>query len=254
MNSLINNMLPDGTNPEGVDPVPPLNWQSQADLTDIVVHGPAFSHATTKLRTFLVFAGLPYTHMQHLKAKPQGIRPDTDYHKVPIIDVAGRQVNDSWIILKHLLPALGLDIDEEWEERIVFELDTTFKLHCTSDDWARLAVATLGAPKFAKWIIGPMLKRLERKQARYNIKTTGLGHREGDEIKIARDFKASMKGKYHNGYNPGHVDISFYGFLAGYIHGDCKIVENMIEKAGLQTWADSMKSVIPLRKLFEHGW
>lgn len=254
MNSLINNMLPDGTNPEGVDPVPPLNWQSQADLTDIVVHGPAFSHATTKLRTFLVFAGLPYTHMQHLKAKPQGIRPDTDYHKVPIIDVAGRQVNDSWIILKHLLPALGLDIDEEWEERIVFELDTTFKLHCTSDDWARLAVATLGAPKFAKWIIGPMLKRLERKQARYNIKTTGLGHREGDEIKIARDFKASMKGKYHNGDNPGHVDISFYGFLAGYIHGDCKIVENMIEKAGLQTWADSMKSVIPLRKLFEHGW
>ncbi|WP_370239535.1 hypothetical protein [Neptunomonas phycophila] len=254
MNMMTQTMLPDGTNPEGVDPFPPLNLQTREELTDIVVHGPAFSHATTKLRAFLVYADLPFTHMQHLKAKPQGIRPGTDYRKVPNIDVAGRQVNDSGIILKHLLPAIGLEFNHEWEERIVNELDTTFKLHCTSEDWARLAVATMGAPRFMKWLIGPMLKRLECKQARYNIKMTGLGHREGDEVKFAIDFKHSMSGKFHNGDTPGHVDISFYGFLAGYLHGECAIAETMINKAGLHSWAAKMKRIIPLKKLFEHGW
>jgi hypothetical protein len=45
-----NGMLPDGSNPEGVDPVPALGWSSQADLKDVVVHGPMFSWGTTKIR------------------------------------------------------------------------------------------------------------------------------------------------------------------------------------------------------------
>lgn len=243
-------ILPDGSNPEGVNPSPALNWQTTADLWDMVVHGPAFSHATTKLRTILVYAKVPFRHEQHLKAKPQGIKPGTDYRKVPVIDVAGRQVNDSGIILKHILPVLGLNFDQAWEDRIVFELDTTFKLHCTSKDWARLAVATVGAPSFMKWLIGPMLKRMEQKQARHNIKTTGLGHREGDEVAIARDFKASMGGNFYHGDTPGHVDLSLYGFLAGYLYADCPIAANMINNAGLETWVAAMKTVVPLEALF----
>lgn len=243
-------MLPDGSNPEGTDPFPPLNWSTREDLTDVVVHGPAFSHATTKLRCILTFGGVPFAHMQHLKAKPQGIKPGTAYRKVPVIDVAGRQVNDSWIILKHLLPALGIAFDKAWEERIVLELDTTFKLHCTSKDWARLAVATVGAPAILKWLIGPMLKGLEQKQARHNIATTGLGHREGDEVAFARDFKSSMKGRFHNGATPGHVDLSFYGFLAGYIYAGCPIATKMIAVSELGPWVDAMQTVVPLSALF----
>jgi hypothetical protein len=243
-------MLPDGSNPEGVAPNPPLGWSDKADLKDVVVHGPAFSHATTKLRTYLVFAGVPYKHEQHLKAKPQGIKPGSSYQKVPVIDVAGRQVNDSWIILQNLLPALGIEMDHAWEERIVLELDTTFKLHCTSTDWARLAVATVGAPSMMKWLIGPMLKRMERKQARHNIATTGLGHREGDEIAFACDFKQSMRGKFHGATAPGHVDLSFYGFLAGYLYAGSPIATNMVAQAGLEPWVAAMKKVVPLETLF----
>jgi len=243
-------MLKDGSNPEGVNPVPALNWQTKADLKDIVVHGPAFSHATTKLRTFLTFAKVPYRHEQHLKAKPQGIKPGSAYTKVPVIDVAGRQINDSWIILQNLLPVLGIEIDKKWEERITFELDTTFKLHCTSKDWARLAVATVGAPSFMKWLIGPILKRMEQKQARHNIATSGLNHREGDEIKFAQDFKKSILGKFHSGDTPGHVDLSFYGFLAGYLYANCPILTNMISKAGLEEWVEKMNTIIPLDTLF----
>ena len=31
-----NAMLPDGSHPEGVDPVPPLNWNSKADLIGVI--------------------------------------------------------------------------------------------------------------------------------------------------------------------------------------------------------------------------
>ena len=243
-------MLPDGSNPEGAAPHPTLGWSDKANLKDVVVHGSAFSHATTKLRTFLLFAGVPYRHEQHLKAKPQGIKPNSSYRKVPVIDVGGRQVNDSWIILQNLLPALGMEMDAEWEERIVMELDTTFKLHCTPTDWARLAVTTVGAPSMMKWLIGPILARMERKQARNNIATSGLGHREGNEITIARDFKRSMQGKFHGGTEPGHVDLSFYGLLAGYLYAGSPIATRMVAEAGLEQWVARMKKVVPLKTLF----
>lgn len=245
-----NAMLPDGSNPEGVAPFPALNWTDKADLTDIVVHGPAFSQATMKLRTYFLFAELPYRHEQHLKAKPQGMKPGSSYQKVPVVDVAGRQVNDSWIILENLLPVLGIEMEKDWEDRIVLELDTTFKLHCTSTDWARLAVATIGAPSMMKWLIGPMLRRMERKQAHHNIATAGLGHREGDEIAFARDFKTSMRGAFHAGAEPGHVDLSFYGFLAGYLYARSPIATRMVAEAGLEQWVAKMKAVVPLEKLF----
>jgi hypothetical protein len=243
-------MLTDGSNPEGVQPSPALNWELKADFTDVVVHGPAFSHATTKLRTFLTFAKINYSHEQHLKAKPQGIKPGSSYTKVPVIDVAGRQVNDSWIILQNLLPVLDIEIDKKWEERIVFELDTTFKLHCTSKDWANLATATVWAPSFMKWIIGPILKRMEQKQARHNIATSGLNHREWDEVEFAKDFKKSMLGDFHNGDTPGHGDLSFYGFIAGYLYANSPIIHNMIEQAELESWVVKMKQVVPLDSLF----
>jgi|GEM_PF-2975333 hypothetical protein len=248
--SVSTQMLPDGSNPEGVAPNPPLGWSGKSDLKDVVVHGPAFSHATTKLRTHLVFAGVPYTHEQHLKAKPQGIKPNSSYQKVPVIDVTGRQVNDSWIILQNLLPAIGIEMDPAFEERLVLELDTTFKLHCTSTDWARLAVATVGAPAMIKWLIGPMLKRMERKQARHNIATSGLGHREGDEVAFARDFKRAMRGKFHAGTAPGHGDLSFYGFLAGYLYAGSPIAANMVTQANLEPWVSAMKKIVPLETLF----
>ncbi|MFT7107475.1 MAG: hypothetical protein ACJAVT_001998 [Yoonia sp.] len=235
--SVSTQMLPDGSNPEGVAPNPPLGWSGKSDLKDVVVHGPAFSHATTKLRTYLVFAGVPYTHEQHLKAKPQGIKPNSSYQKVPVIDVTGRQVNDSWIILQNLLPAIGIEMDPAFEERLVLELDTTFKLHCTSTDWARLAVATVGAPAMIKWLIGPMLKRMERKQARHNMA-------------FARDFKRAMRGKFHAGTAPGHGDLSFYGFLAGYLYAGSPIAANMVMQAGLDPWVSAMKKIVPLEMLF----
>lgn len=100
--SVSTQMLPDDTKSEGVGPDPPLGWSDKADLKDQVVHGSAFSQATTMLRAYFVFAGATYKHEQHRKAKSQGIKLGSNYQKVPFIEVTGRQVNDSWIILQNL--------------------------------------------------------------------------------------------------------------------------------------------------------
>jgi hypothetical protein len=252
MASSTNGMLPDGTNPEGVDPSPPLEWVSKADLVDVVVHGPAFSVVTTKLRCYLTYAKIPFEHQQHLKDKPQGFKPGTDYKKVPVIDVKGRQVNDSAIILKYIMPVLGLDFHQEWEDRIVLELDTSFKLHCSSTDWAKLAVKTVGAPWFLSWVVGAFLKNLEIGQGKNNIANSGLGHKEIQELDFAKDFKTAMKGNkfFESNEAPGHVDLSFYGFLAGFLYADCKIATDLVEQADLGSWVDAMKELVPLESLF----
>jgi hypothetical protein len=245
-------MLPDGTNPEGVDPSPPLEWKSKSDLVDVVVHGPAFSVVTTKLRCYLTYAKIPFVHEQHLKDTPQGMKPGSDYQKVPVIDVKGRQVNDSAIILKYLMPVLGLEFHQEWEDRLVLEVDTALKMHTSSSDWAKLAVKTIGAPSFISCILGPYLRRLETGQGKFNIANSGLGHKEIQELDFAKDFKAGMNGnKFFLGNDaPGHVDLSFYGLMAGFLYADCDIANDLMEQADLGAWVDAMKEVVPLESLF----
>jgi glutathione S-transferase len=198
------------------------------------------SPVTTKLRCYLTYAKIAFVHEQHL---PGGMKPGTDYQKVPVIDVKGRQVNDSAIILKYLMPVLGLEFHQEWEDRLVLEVDTSLKMHASSSDWAKLAVNTIGAPSFLTFILGPYLRRLETNQGKFNIANSGLGHKEIQELDFAKDFKAAMKGnKFFLGNDaPGHVDLSFYGLMAGFLYADCDIANDLMEQADLVAWVDAMK-------------
>ena len=82
-------MLRDGTNPEGIDPVPPLEWNSKADLTDVVLVNSAPSPPCAKLRYHLAYNNVPYSLMSPAAFKKgKGVE---DYVKIPAIFVAGRQ-------------------------------------------------------------------------------------------------------------------------------------------------------------------
>lgn len=59
-----------------------------------------------------------------------------------------------------------------------------------------------------------------------------------------------MLGDFHNGDTPGHGDLSFYGFIAGYLYANSPIIHNMIEQAELESWVVKMKQVVPLDSLF----
>lgn len=124
-------MLANGSNPEWVDPEPPLEWKSKDDLNGAVVYGAAVSMPTNKLCAFLVYYKVPFKRVQGKKAGP--------YKKVPVMDVGARQVNDSGIILKNVLPALGVQLDEEWSKEISLVWDATFRYNITSSDAGKLA-------------------------------------------------------------------------------------------------------------------
>ena len=69
----------------------------------VVVHGPMFSTATTKVRTALVFAKISHKHETHMVVKGkenQGMKPGTPYQKCPVMDASGRQVRrTAWILV-----------------------------------------------------------------------------------------------------------------------------------------------------------
>jgi hypothetical protein len=48
----------------------------------------------------------------------------------------------------------------------------------------------------------------------------------------------------------GHQDLSFFGFLAGFLYANCGISENMISQAGLGDWVARMKVLVPFEVLF----
>lgn len=158
-----NKYYEDGTNYEGVDPSPSLNWKSVEDLKTVVVHGPKFSHGTSKIRCFLMHSGIPFQHATNPKEDPQGCKLKYFYRKVPIVDVDGRQVNDSGVIMKYLAPAVGMTFHPEWEERIVYELDTALRFM-----FRHLIGPKRQLPRLMFWPIGLFIWSLEKGQAKLN--------------------------------------------------------------------------------------
>ena len=238
-------MLSNGSNPEGVMPEPKLEWKKQ---DAVVVHGPFLSPPVTKIRLYLLYGGIAYTQKQHL---PTGIRSGP-YKKVPSVDIDGRQLNDSYIILKHLAPLIGLELDETWEKKLVLELDCALKLQPSDADWAKMARAHLGMPGcmtsvFARKQYGP----LERSQAAKNIESSGLGHAEVDAVAFAKEFKAAMgSNPFVGGESAGTPDLSFYGILADFLHAKCDIADRIVQGGELEEWLSRMEELVPLNSLF----
>jgi hypothetical protein len=150
-----------------------------------------------------------------------------------------------------VLGALGKTYNKAWEDTIVLELDTSIKLHTSARDWARMAVKTLGMP----WLLTPvlmlMLSRLERSQARTNIVHSGLGHKEGDEVAIAKRFADEMGTKrFFHGDAPGHVDISFYASIVGFVYSETDIGRSIVSGAKLEEWVGRMQETLPMDMIY----
>ena len=152
-------MLSNGSNPEGVMPSPAFNWMDKNK--SVIVHGPKMSPAVNKIRVYLQYAGIKYKLVTHL---PSGIRSGP-YTKVPNIDVNGRQMNDSYIILQHICSLIKLPIDLTWEREFVLHLDIGLKLQTSDKDWGKLANKCVGAPCCLQNLIGrKAIGPMERKQ------------------------------------------------------------------------------------------
>eukprot|EP00747_Dinoflagellata_sp_TGD_P184735 gnl/TRDRNA2_/TRDRNA2_40644_c0_seq1.p2 gnl/TRDRNA2_/TRDRNA2_40644_c0~~gnl/TRDRNA2_/TRDRNA2_40644_c0_seq1.p2 ORF type:complete len:247 (+),score=54.07 gnl/TRDRNA2_/TRDRNA2_40644_c0_seq1:92-832(+) len=110
------------TNREGEDLAEPLpaTWDLQKlREMPVTLYGMKISPPCCKIRFLLTYYKVPFAHVQ-------GQKPGTDYKKIPVLDIADRQINDSFIMVKSLAPILqGRPLREEeldLEKQVAFGL------------------------------------------------------------------------------------------------------------------------------------
>lgn len=247
---LTGEMLKDGSNPEGVDPVPPLEWKSREDFKDVVLYGLHGSPVCAKIMAYLVKYNIEYKMVAGMG------KPGSDYKKMPVLDVNGRQVNDSYIIIKHLVPALtGQPVNEEWEAICSYQLGPSIEDNLTPADAAVWMGSPygFGPPNFllkcclAKVMLDNMIKP--------NIQKALTAMPEKYKLQPLSEFAGKFKRelgtkKFHNGSEPGNADISFYGVCLPFYFSGCEGVKGMISESGLQQWWDNMDKEIPMAKIY----
>jgi len=74
---------------------------------NIQFYGVFGSAPCTKIRAYFKHFEIPFM-MHPVQTKPG----DEHYKKMPVVDVKGRQVNDSYVIIKHLSQACFDKVDE----------------------------------------------------------------------------------------------------------------------------------------------
>ena len=270
-------MLVDGSNPEGVDPVPPLEWgmQDSSKFGDVVIYGFKLSPPVCKIRTHLAVAGIPYRCV----LRQPNRQPKGQYQKVPSIQVNGRLVNDSYIIIKNLLPLLynknHHDEDgssnsnsdptnaptthiemEHWEEKLTYGLQLAMEIEAMEDpDCQAPLLQLVGVPiplaNFVSSVLGwflpiggpgrmiPNMIRTKRTQKNDHY---GPLH---TTIEYLQDFKTTI---VDHATTPrtspvGCVDISVYATLKSF--EALPIITKVIHEAQLEDWWKHMESCIP---------
>lgn len=234
-------MLADGSNPEYVDPAPPIEWKSKDDLGDVVLYGNAGSQPTAKIAAILVYSKVPFK-------RTGGKKKGTPYTKVPVMDAGGRQVNDSGIILKYLLPVVGIKSDAEWDSKIGTEWDCTMREHMSKSDAGRFAAKFLLPCGCCGVCLGGVIRSVLDKKVAQNkqLNEKYRSHPSGGFLEPCKDFKAEFKGSFHGGDTPDGVDISVYGFCLPGMFAKQDMFVSAIEGAGLSEWWAKMEEAIPM--------
>ena len=102
-----------------MDLVEPLPEWTKDDLKEVILHNNYMSPACCKIRAILTYNKVPFTTIK-------GKKKDSAYKKIPVLMLNGRQINDSFIIVKNLAPVLyGNPLTPEeldFEERMTYGL------------------------------------------------------------------------------------------------------------------------------------
>jgi len=212
-----------------------LNFASKEELKNVVLHQMHGSPPCVKIRLFLSYYGVPFT----TTTKKAG----GSYKKVPVLKINDRQINDSFIIFKNLVPILcAEEFSEEWQNKITYQLQLGIEAETMSDkgDMNKLATKLFGAPRcIACCLAGPMGKKIANS---IRAKNPGLP----PSVEVGKQFHAAMADKkFFAGEQPGQVDLAYYGTLLAFEFCGTNSFKNHVEDAGLKDWWSRMASVMP---------
>ena len=239
-----------GTNREGIDPSPPLGWTRASFDERVVLYGNWNSPPCAKIRYHLAHSGVRY-EVRTAAEFAKGKDPKKTYTKTPSLLVGDRQVNDSFVIAKFLVPALYAEpFDEAWEAKITYGLQLAIEIEAFEDarnwpaflgmygirfPWLVASAAPCFVPlrKYAKSIA----QRRARKDAQYGPLRSARQY--CDEFRAALGTKA-----FFGGDGPSAVDVSFYGTIVPW-SGIVPYADALVEASDLAAWWKRMQSAMP---------
>lgn len=228
--------LPDGTNDEKEDVSPPLDWKTKDDIKDVVLHEMYPSPPCCKIRLLLLHYQVPFK----VSTKKAG----GSYKKVPIMKASGRQINDSFVIFKNLIPVIcGEAFEEVWNNKVVYELQPSIEIEMMSysPDVQKFMTKGIGLPGcVACCIAGHMGRKLAKSIKGQNPDAPA------ESIQVAKEFVAAMGAKkFFAGDQPGQVDLAYYGTLLPFHTCACLASQKHIQDGGLAEWWARMAAIMP---------
>jgi len=238
-------MLKDGSNPEGVDPAPPLGWKDKTSFKDTKLVNMDASPPCSKVRYHLSYGGIPYTCLTQNEYKKQF--PNLEYHKVPALLNDGRTVNDSYIMVKNLAPVIYGSFDDAWEQKITFGIQLAMEVDAFEDksNWPIL-VTYGGFPSWMATWFGCVLP-LPKFAASIRTKRAKLDEKHGP-LKPTKEyldeFKQALGSKeFLGGAEPGHVDVSLFGTIGRWV--ELPLLKGLMQETGLNQWWSRMEAKMP---------
>jgi len=227
--------FPDGTNDEKEEVNPPLEWKSKDDLTNVTLHQMKVSPPCVKIRTYLKYFDVPF---KEVNKKRKG----SAYQKVPHLVVGERQINDSYIIIKNLVPVLtGQPFDENWEKIITFELQLSMEAECFADKQSATQFLKMaGVPGcVACCIAGKVLGGIPKKIREKNPDLR-------PSAQIGAQFAGEMgSNQFVGGDKPSQADISYYGTVVAFMKAGCPKAREHLKDSGLNEWWGRMEAIMP---------
>lgn len=245
----------------GVDPEPALNW-TKDNMKDVHFYGVFGSAPCNKIRSYFKYFKIPFM-MTAAQTKPDG---DEYYKKMPVVDVNGRQVNDSYIIIKNVAAACFDKFDEAWEEKITFSMLYDIEACMSQEevaDWAWHPDYGFGLPGCMKccmsgMIFGVVTKNIAKasdkeKNPQGYMKVV----RNNDAgVAVMKEFMTEVHAggespKFHGGESPDQVDLSMYATLMGF-YSVFKVpsIVKAVNDAGMADWYVNMTGVLPVETLY----
>mmetsp|Transcript_21527 Transcript_21527/g.40331 ORF Transcript_21527/g.40331 Transcript_21527/m.40331 type:complete len:245 (-) Transcript_21527:83-817(-) len=226
---------PSKINAEKEDLKEPLPDWTKEDLKEVVVYGMKISPPSCKIRTILKHYGVNFSEVE-------GPKKDSEYKKVPVLMLNGRQVNDSYIMVKEL--AKILDGKALTPELIQVEETFTFGAMISLEaDVADSCSDLCGCAGLLGGCFGCLLGTLSCCVACcVNIR------RGKPELKDTATYGALLseklaEKKFFHGDEPGIVDVSIFGALLPFAEAKTQALEAFLD-AGMRTWYESVSGIV----------